>query len=347
VSTLPVKMITPTSGSSRAKSNARFSSITVRGLNAFLRSGLLMVICRTAHKSDRYIHTGNSSHNTRPSMSQICAHSISLRPTDRYLHLPRTKRKEIRAQRENLSLSLSLSLSQTHNFDQFWPIGQGILMSTSMRITLAMPSPSAFSYKISSKGGPDGRRGCVQAGSSRDTEPCSCSYLLDLRGGGGGVSEAEQEESCSRDEDDGSTSVEACCCWQEGEMCRAIVAILCNAASSLRSMATMQKPQQTNKQTNKQTIDGRIVLLGLLFNFLTRTNRSLLAHQRSKQETKAMTKYVKTKWQNEDSRERKRERERERERERGWIMSPEFFSCCVVTLLLLLLLVRPIIIVTT
>jgi hypothetical protein len=215
-----VKMITPTSGSSRAKSNARFSSITVRGLNAFLRSGLLMVI-------------------------------------------------------------------------------------------LAMPSPSAFSYKISSKGGPDGRRGCVQAGSSRDTEPCSCSYLLDLRRGvGGGVSEAEQEESCSRDEDDGSTSVEACCCWQEGEMCRAIVAILCNAASSLRSMATMQKPQQTNKQT----IDGRIVLLGLLFNFLTRTNRSLLAHQRSKQETKAMTKYVKRKWQNEDSRERKRERERERER---------------------------------
>jgi hypothetical protein len=156
-------MITPTSGSSRAKSNARFSSITVRGLNAFLRSGLLMVI-------------------------------------------------------------------------------------------LAMPSPSAFSYKISSKGGPDGRRGCVQAGSSRDTEPCSCSYLLDLRGGGGGgggggVSEAEQEQSCSRDEDDGSTSVEACCCWQEGEMCRAIVAILCNAASSLRSMATMQKPQQTNKQS--------------------------------------------------------------------------------------------------
>jgi len=142
-----------------------------------------------------------------------------------------------------------------------------------MRITLAMPSPSAFSYKISSKGGPDGRRGCVQAGSSRDTEPCSCSYLLDLRRGGG-VSEAEQEESCSRDEDDGSTSVEACCCWQEGEMCREIVAILCNAASSLRSMATMQKPQQT--------IDGRIVLLGLLFNFLTRTNRSLLAHQRSK-----------------------------------------------------------------
>jgi hypothetical protein len=153
-----VEMITPTSGSSRAKSNARFSSITVRGLNAFLRSGLLMVI-------------------------------------------------------------------------------------------LAMPSPSAFSYKISSKGGPDGRRGCVQAGSSRDTEPCSCSYLLDLRRGvGGGVSEAEQEESCSRDEDDGSTSVEACCCWQEGEMCRAIVAILCNAASSLRSMATMQKPQQTNNR---------------------------------------------------------------------------------------------------
>ncbi len=101
-----MKMITPTSGSSRAKSNARFSSITVRGLNAFLRSGLLMVICRTAHKSDRYIHTGNSSHNTRPSMSQICAHSISLRPTDRYLHLPRTKRKE------NLSLSLSLSDAQ-------------------------------------------------------------------------------------------------------------------------------------------------------------------------------------------------------------------------------------------
>ncbi len=118
MSTLPVKMITPTSGSSRAKSNARFSSITVRGLNAFLRSGLLMVICRTAHKSDRYIHTGNSSHNTRPSMSQICAHSISLRPTDRYLHLPRTKRKEIRAQRENLSLSLSLSLSDA----QFRPI---------------------------------------------------------------------------------------------------------------------------------------------------------------------------------------------------------------------------------
>ncbi len=89
-------------------------------------------------------------------------------------------------------------------------------------------------------------------------------------------------------------------------MCRAIVAILCNAASSLRSMATMRKPQQTNKQT----IDGRIVLLGLLFNFVTRTIRSLLAHQRSKEETKSMTKYVKTKWQNEDSRERERERER-------------------------------------
>jgi hypothetical protein len=98
----------------------------------------------------------------------------------------------------------------------------------------------------------------------------------------------------------------------------------------------------TNKQTNKQTIDGRIVLLGLLFNFLTRTNRSLLAHQRNKQETKAMTKYAKTKWQNEES------TETERERERGWMMSPEFFSCCVVILLLLLLqLVRPIIIMTT
>ncbi len=114
-----------------------------------------------------------------------------------------------------------------------------------------------------------------------------------------------------------------------------------------RSLLPTLHGHNAKTTTNKQTIDGRIVLLGLLFNFLTRTNRSLLAHQRSKQETKAMTKYVKTKWQNEDSRERKRERERERERERGWIMSPEFFSCCVVTLLLLLLLVRPIIIVTT
>jgi hypothetical protein len=37
-------------------------------------------------------------------------------------------------------------------------------------------------------------------------------------------------------------------------MCRTIVAILCNAASSLRSMAKMQKPQQTNKQKNKQSM---------------------------------------------------------------------------------------------
>jgi hypothetical protein len=65
----------------------------------------------------------------------------------------------------------------------------------------------------------------------------------------------------------------------------------------------MQKPQQTNKQT----IDGRIVLLRLLFNFLTRTNRSLFAHQRSKQETKTMTKYAKKKWQNEESTEREKE----------------------------------------
>lgn len=46
-----MKIITPTWVSSRAKSKARFSSATVEGRNAFLLSGLLIVICETKQPS--------------------------------------------------------------------------------------------------------------------------------------------------------------------------------------------------------------------------------------------------------------------------------------------------------
>lgn len=51
-STFPVRMTTPTETSSLASLNARLSSLTVFGLNAFLLSGLLIVICTTPNEGE-------------------------------------------------------------------------------------------------------------------------------------------------------------------------------------------------------------------------------------------------------------------------------------------------------
>jgi len=111
-----------------------------------------------------------------------------------------------------------------------------------------MASSCAFSYKMSSNGGPDSIAGCVHTGSSLDTEPCNRSYLLDdLRRSEVSDPEEEHEQSstwiCCWSET-GSSCFEqgrCCCFWQlllllllmGIAMWRTIVAtLLCNAAAA-------------------------------------------------------------------------------------------------------------------